>query len=335
MYIKKMFYIGLDVHKRQTTYAIKDWNGNLVAQGQCATVFEELYKILEPYLFRCKVVMEACTSYYKLYQGFKSKKISVVVANVIHIRKLIGKNDKLDAIRLADMLRLNAVPASYIPCEEIQHLRTLVTLRQRFVKESTRLKNQIHAFLDLRGINIPTKTPFCKKWCERLQSYIAESDCFELRQLFDAQQEVSRRAKTISTEIVGYTKRKYGKELELVISIPGLGELFASYVLAQVLPISRFKNKKKLRRYAGVIPVSNMSDQHIYATFIPKATSRAILRYALVEAAHSALKTKTRLREYFKKKKKTKHTSQALMCVASSLSDIVYTVLSTGKPYQA
>lgn len=334
MYIRKMFYIGLDVHKRQTTYAIKDWNGNLVAEGQCATVFEELYKILEPYTHCCKVVMEACTSYYKLYKGFKSKKISVVVANVIHIRKLIGKNDKLDARRLADMLRLNTVPESYIPSEEIQHLRTMVQIRQQFVEQSTSLKNQIHALLDLRGINIPTRTPFCKAWCQRLTTYIAESDCVELRHLFDAQQEVSRRASTEAAEIIGYAKKYYKKELDLLVSIPGLGELFASYTIAQILPISRFANKKKLRRYAGVIPVCDSSDGHTYGTYLPKGTSRTVLRYVLVEAAHSAIKTKTRIGQYFKKKSKGRKKTSAIMCVASSLSDIIYTVLSTGKKYQ-
>jgi transposase len=277
--------------------------------------------------------MEACTSYYKLYKGFKKIGINVLVANVIHLRRIVGKNDVIDAERLADMLRLNSIPESFIPEDKIQHLRTLVNLHYRLVKQNTRLKNQIHAILDMEGINIGTRTPFCKTWCIRLQKYIAEYDNIELRHLFEAWRDVHNRITSLAAELIGYAKRNFGKEHELLVSIPGFGELFASYLIAQIMPISRFVNNKKLRRYAGVIPVSDRSDQNVYRTYIPKCTSRTLLRYVLVEGAHCAIKTKTNLSAYYKKKKKTKHPNQALMCVARMLSDTIYDVLTKKEPF--
>jgi transposase len=277
--------------------------------------------------------MEASTSFYKLYNGFKKKGIDAKVANVIHLRRIIGKNDILDAHRLADMLRLNTLPEAFIPGEKIQHMRNFVNLYHRFVKENTRLKNQIHALLDMNGVNIPTRTPFCKAWCFKLQKYIAESECIELRYLFDAQQDVQRRVSLANAELIGYTKRHFGKEVELLQSIPGIGETIAPYIIAQVMPVTRFADKKKLRRYAGVIPVSNMSDNKTYATYLPKGTSRTLLRYAFVEAANNAVRVKGRLKDYFKKKSKGRGRKQALMHVASSMSDIVYNVLTRGEPY--
>lgn len=330
----KKFYIGLDVHKRQTTYVVKDWNGATVAEGQTATVFRDLYSVLEPYLLHCVIAMEACTSYYKLYQGFKKKGVDVKVANVIHLRKLVGKNDIIDARRLADMLRINTLPESYIPEEKIQQLRTLVNLYHGFVKESTKLKNQIHAVLDMNGINLPTRTPFCKAWCLRLQQYIATTNNIELRHLFESWETISQRIQSLKAEIIGYTQNHFPKEHELVKSIPGFGDLFSAYIIAQVHPISRFADKKKLRRYAGVIPITDRSDTNIYKTYLPKSTSRSLLTYVLVEAAHCAVKTKSGIRDYFKKKCKNKHRNQALMNVASSLSDIIYNVLTNEKPYE-
>ena len=39
----------------------------------------------------------------------------------IRIRELIVKNDKLDARRLSDMLRLNTFPESFIPDKKLKH----------------------------------------------------------------------------------------------------------------------------------------------------------------------------------------------------------------------
>lgn len=46
------FYIGLDVHESMTAYAVRRYTGQVVLSGECATRYEDLHKILEPYLFK-------------------------------------------------------------------------------------------------------------------------------------------------------------------------------------------------------------------------------------------------------------------------------------------
>jgi len=86
-----------------------------------------------------------------------------------------------------------------------------------FLKVKDRMReDELRIFVDRaisdlcleQGINIPTRTPFCKAWCNRLQMYVAQSDCVELRHLFDAQQDVDKRVQAVSMELVGYAKRK-------------------------------------------------------------------------------------------------------------------------------
>jgi len=62
--------------------------------------------------------------------------------------------------------------------------------------------------------------------------------------------------------------------------------------------------RKKLRRYAGVIPIKEQSDKKVYATYLPKSSSRRLLRYALVLGANCAARVDNRLKEYYRKKKK-------------------------------
>lgn len=330
----KQFYVGLDVHKNCTTYAVRNWEGNIVKEGECSSFFRDLWPILEPYSLLCKITLEASTYFYPLYDGFKAKGVEVAVANTIQIRRLIAKSDRLDARRLSDMLRLNALPESFIPGEKIKDLRSLCVLRYSFVCECTKLKNQIHACLASKGIKIPVRTPFCKKWCAILETYIREQQPFEVTFLYDAERQAEKRIESIDVKLLSYVEQHFSETSKILMSIPGIGPIWSAFLIAQIGTISRFANKKKLRRYAGVVPVRDESAHKIGREYLPKSSSRTLLRLALVQAAQSAVKTPGPLHNRFHKKKREGKThQQAIMCVASSLSDILFHVLTTGKPY--
>jgi transposase len=332
--MEKKFYIGLDLHKAQTTYAVKDWNGATILKGKCATRFSDLSNAILEYMEDGVVAMEACTFYYHLYISMKERKIDVHVANVIQLRKVIGKNDQLDAERLADMLRLNSLPESYIPEEKIQNIRILINLYNNVVCENTRQKNEIHSILDRNGISVPMKDFFSKAGLIFINQYILKTNNFALRYMLDAYLDSVERREKLSCEITSYLKNNFPQEFELLKSIPGVGDTLAGYLIAEICPLDRFIDKKKLRRYAGVIPIKEQSDKKIYATFLPKYSSRRLLRYAIVLAANCAVRTDCGLKNYYKKKKKGSNHSRAIMCVASSMSDIIYNVLKTKQPYK-
>src|SRR4030043_2356306 len=166
------YYIGLDVHKKSTTYVVRDKIGNIVTDGEVATLYSELSERLEPYLNASIIGLESCTSYYTLYQNFLKNNYNIKVANTIQLRQLITKNDKLDAKRLSEMLRLGTFPCSYIPDENIQRMRNLVQIRHSLMEEKIRCNTRIQAFLDRNGITMPSYKAFSKKWRQKLMQYM-------------------------------------------------------------------------------------------------------------------------------------------------------------------
>jgi len=104
------YYIGLDVHKEHTTYVVRDKIGNILLENETATLYSELYPRLKPYLATSLIGLEASTCYYTLYQTFLKNSYNIKVANTIQLRQLITKNDKLDAKRLSEILRLGTFP---------------------------------------------------------------------------------------------------------------------------------------------------------------------------------------------------------------------------------
>jgi transposase len=329
------FFVGLDVHKESTSFAVRDLLGNVLKEGETATLYEDVRREIGEYLDSAVVGLEASTSYYTLYQNFLKNKCRVRVANTIQMRQLIAKNDKLDARRLAEMLRLGTFPASYIPSVELQKLRSFVSLRHSLMEERTRCNVRIQAFLDRCGVVMPSCKAFSQKWKSSLLQYLGgENASLEIRHEYDHYAFLEQKGKHVDWEMIGYARKHWGRELGLVESITGFGPVLSCYVIAHVLPIERFASEKKLRRYAGVVPTFLESGNKRSAGRLPKTSSRGQLRWALIQAANAIGKTKGRLGQYYRKKKKQKKKSgTAKMAVASSLVDIIYAVLTTKKPY--
>jgi transposase len=329
------YFIGLDVHKEKTTYVVRDRIGNILLEGETATLYSELQERLQPYLNPSIIGLEASTSYYTLYKQFLKNGYTIKVANTIQLRQLITKNDKLDAKRLSEMLRLGTFPCSYIPDDKIQRMRSLVQVRHSLMEEKVRCNVRIQAFLDRNGVVMPSYRAFSKKWRNALMQFMGSGDVsMELRYEYDHFVFLEKKMEQIEQELQGYARKNWTKEYTNIQSITGIGPVVACYVIAHVLPIQRFSSNRKLRRYVGVVPTSKDSGNKISRGRIPKTSSRRLLRWALIQAANSIGKTDTNLGRYYRKKKKQKKNAGiAKVAVASSLVDILYKVLTTNKPY--
>jgi transposase len=321
------FYIGLDVHVKSTDYVVRASQGAVLLEGTCASVYRDLRSALEPYYHSCVVGMEACTSFYPLRSGFIQDNISVKIANVLRIRQLVATNDRLDARRLSDMLRLGSFPESYIPSPEIQEMRDLVTLRHSFVEEVTKAKSRIWALLTRQGIQIPARSLFSRKGFEMVKLAAASKGNANLTFLLGHYQALEKTLQESTTNLKEYARLHFPAEWQKLQEIDGIAELLAAYIIAEVCPIARFASEKKLRRYAGVIPVTQDSGGKSFGNRIPKSTSRTLLRWAFVQAAHASVRIKgSKLQSYYKLKKKTK-SKGAIMCIARIISDKVYAKL--------
>ena len=321
------FYIGLDVHKMFTAYAVRDREGKIVKEGSCASLPKDLKFNLEPYLFSCKIGLETNIEIYPIYIGLKDE-YDIRVANTVQIRTLIGKNDQLDAARLSDMLRLKSFPYSFIPEGDVAKLRTLVKIRHDFMEELASIKNKIKSVIRKLGLPMP-KNSFGKIWCVVLEKHISfDNSGFQLRHLYDVYNFIKMKLELATNEMTQFAKSKFVNEFEALTKIVGIGDLLATYFISEICPISRFANIKKLRRYAGVVPCTQESAGKIYGTFLPKTSSRKLLRWALIEAANCMNKHNENVKKYYTKKKKQKKIhNKAIMPVARSICDMIYKTL--------
>ena len=102
-------YIGLDVHKERTTYVVRDKIGNIILEGEAASLYTELVPRLKPYLRSSIIGLEASTSYYTLYQQFLKHKYNIKVSK--HITTT-STHRKKRSFRCSSIIR--DAPAGYL-----------------------------------------------------------------------------------------------------------------------------------------------------------------------------------------------------------------------------
>jgi len=105
-----------------------------------------------------RVVFEICSAAGWVYDIVKVLGIEVQVANpntqAWRWKNVKRKNDRQDALKLAQLSAMNQLPTVHIPKRQVRQKRALIQYRQRLVKRRTQIKNNIRAILDKEGCSM-------------------------------------------------------------------------------------------------------------------------------------------------------------------------------------
>ena len=81
------------------------------------------------------------------------------MANAAHIKNVPGrKTDVNDATWIANLLACGLIKGSFVPCEEIQQLRTLLRSRKQLTREQTSHTQRIQKTLEEANIKLDTSS---------------------------------------------------------------------------------------------------------------------------------------------------------------------------------
>ena len=125
-------------------------------------------------------------------------------------------------------------------------------------------------------------------------------------------------------------------ESQCLLSIPGIGPVYAAGILAEIGQIERFEDQAKLAKYAGLYWKRSQSGNRESERTSLTRTGNHYLRYYLVEAANSVKNREPVYNEYYYKKydevPKHKH-KRALVLTARKLVRLVDVLLRNHQLY--
>ena len=165
----------------------------------------------------------------------------------------LPKTDRCDARWLVEMGAKGVLNEVYVIQPETERLRELVRHRALWVRDQTRIKNRIHYQLAREQRRCPHRSVFTQKGLRWLQEQ-------ELSQPYAQSLENHRmHFDYVHQAVEQATEHLLGTEtdpqaLALLLSIPGIGELTARTLLAEIETIHRFADPEKLISYAGLAP---------------------------------------------------------------------------------
>ena len=152
-----MINVGIDVHKKRCVAAVKDDSGKLLEQStfensvlattNFATYLKEQYRGQLP----IKAVCESTANYWIIvHDTLEDCGIDTVLVHPAKVKVIAHakiKDDRVDANILADLLRADMLPESFVPDKHYRDLRMLGRTRTGKMSEATRCKNKIRAIL--------------------------------------------------------------------------------------------------------------------------------------------------------------------------------------------
>jgi len=197
---------------------------------------EEVPAFLKPYRVE-RVAMEATTSIAPLYRQLVEEGYDVLVSHPKKTRYIAEariKTDRVDSRALAELLRLNLLPESYVPPPYIAELREKVRRRAFLVRQQTKL--QVRRTLTYEGVKPPKEYGlFTRKGVDWLKGLGLEPIDSYLRLMPPLKEEIrvlSLKLRYIASE---------DEDVRLLTTIPGVGYYTAVLVKAEVSDIARFR----------------------------------------------------------------------------------------------
>jgi transposase len=136
-------------------------------------------------------------------------------------------------------------------------------------------------------------------------------------------------------ELDGEIKTLYTDLDEFLTTIPGIGEVLAPIILAEIGDVEKFSNPAKLVAFTGIDPSTNQSGQKVSRDEVISKRGSPYLRNAVYQAAFIASNHNPHLRDYYQRKKaEGKHHYVALAGVQRKLLYIIWSVLKEQRPYR-
>ena len=140
--------------------------------------------------------------------------------------------------------------------------------------------------------------------------------------------------RALARELIRRTKEYAPKAWEVLRSIPGVGELSAALIIAEVGDVSRFSQAKKLIAYAGLDPSVYVSGKTHRRSRISKRGSPHLRRILFIIAQQVVRRTRTFNTFYQRLRRRGKSYRQAMVAVAAKLLRVIYALLTKNVPFQ-
>jgi len=330
-------YIGFDVHKKSVSYCVKIADGTIVEEGKLRATHEALRqwagKRREPW----RGAMEATLFSGWIYDTLKPFAAELQMGHPA-MMKAIGaskkKNDKLDARKIADLVRCNLLPACYVAPPEIRELRQMLRYRNLVVGQAVRMKNKMAGLLMEVGAEYNKQRLHGKKYFRELLDTVQEVPD-SVKDLLRLSRGAMEMFETTQQQLLVRLQKDLllSKRVSMLKSIRGVGEVTALTWALEVSDPQRFSSVARAVSYCGLTSALDSSADKQQRGPVSKQRN-AHLQTVLIEAAKLAPRWNPQLATVHAREVERGNRNRATLAVARKLVAYLLAVDKSGQPFQ-
>ena len=323
------YYCGIDLHARRMYICVLDAEGQIRVHRNGPTTPEHFLTTIAAYREDLVVAVECIFTWYWLADLCAQEGIAFVLGHALYMKAIHGgkaKNDKIDAHKIAVLVRGGMLPMAYVYPREMRATRDLLRRRCHFTRKRaellTHIQNTASQYLlptlgkiayhgNRVGVAEHFRDPEVRKSVETNLALIDEYD----RLLTELELHLTQTAKVHDVNAF-YRLR----------SVPGIGKILALVLLYEIHDIHRFETVGQFLSYARLVRPDHESAGKKQG-FGNKKIGNAHLRWAFGEAACLFLRSSERAKKWKQKQQAQRGEAKALAVLAARLGRAVYHML--------
>ena len=271
-------YVFLDVHAATTTVSVRVESGAVIARSVLPTEESALVEYFRGMRGAIHVGLEEGTQAQWLHDLLAPQVHRVIVCDRRGKGQEGNKADKLDADRGSELLRRRALRAVYHGSADRAPLKELARTYQNVVEDGTRVMLRLKALFRARAIRTPGRRVYGVRERAQWLAKLADRGVRFRAQVLYAELDVLRALRE-KAKVSLVREARRDPAWRLLCTIPMLGPVRVSLLLAVLQTPWRFRSKRNLWAYAGLAVVTASSaDYELMGGRVVKRTRAPMTR---------------------------------------------------------
>jgi transposase len=256
-------YIGMDVHQATISVAVLDSSGKLVMESIIETKAATILQFVHGLRGNLHVTFEEGTSAAWLFDLLVPHVTQLLACNPRKSASLKdgNKNDRIDARKLAELLRAGLLSPVYHGEAGVRTLKELARSYLTINKDLTRVMNRLKAVFRSWAIPYAGKPVYAPcyraNWLEKIPEAGARRRAGRLYQQLDLLQLLRKEARR---ELLAESRKH--RATRLLRGIPYIGPISAALLVALMQTPHRFRTKRQLWKYSGLAIETRASGEY-------------------------------------------------------------------------
>jgi transposase len=282
------FYCGIDLHARAMYVCILNQSGEILVHRNMKTSPETFLNVIAPYREGLVVAVECLFTWYWLADLCTHEGIPFVLGHALYMKAIHGgkaKNDKIDAHKIAVLLRGGMLPQAYVYPAEMRATRDLLRRRMHLMRKRAELLAHIQNTNSQYNLpEIGKKIAYKANRdgvAERFPEPAVQKSIEVDLALIDYYDELLR---DVELTIVKAAKQHDANTLYLVQTVPGIGKILSLVLLYEIYDITRFPRVQEFASSCRLVKCAKESHGKRSGSLGTKI-GNAHLKWAFSEAA--------------------------------------------------